>query len=268
MSILVVSDTRIDAGKTTFSTGLLAHTGAVGFKPRAGNDHWHHHDQVRSTTLDGRLHGKDARRLAAASPDSRTPEAINAIHRLWRPTPGRTGLLGQDDRDFVLDRVGDRYVRNATVELPSLVRENLPVEDAIPVETTEALNEAIQRAYLPVLESLAESIGTADRAVVESYANVARPIDGLDPEAVAVLDPGQVRIVDGERFYQGCSLATGTAGTFEGSLEERVPSVMDLIDPVETVELPALPEQVRSDPEEVADAYGDAYARLLDVAGW
>jgi predicted P-loop ATPase/GTPase len=268
MSILVVSDTRVDAGKTTFSAGLLARTGATGFKPRAGNDHWHHHDQVRATTREGRLYGKDARRLAAASPASPDPEEINAIHRLWRPTPGRTGLLGQDGRDFVLDRAGDRYIHNTTVALPTTVRETLPVDDAIPVETTAALNEAIQRVYLPVLESLAESIRATDRAVVESYANVARPIDGLDPDAVAVLDPGQVRIVDGDRFYQGCSLATGTAGTFEGSLEERVPSVLDLVDPVATIDLPALPEQVRSDPTDVATAYEEAYASLLDVADW
>ncbi len=40
MKLLVAGGDRVDAGKTTFSTGLLARTDAVGFKPRAGNDYW------------------------------------------------------------------------------------------------------------------------------------------------------------------------------------------------------------------------------------
>jgi predicted P-loop ATPase/GTPase len=38
MTVLVAGAHEVDAGKTTVSTGLLARTGAVGFKPRAGND--------------------------------------------------------------------------------------------------------------------------------------------------------------------------------------------------------------------------------------
>jgi len=48
MRLLVAGADRVDAGKTTFATGLVAETGAVGFKPRAGNDYWFHHEDVRA----------------------------------------------------------------------------------------------------------------------------------------------------------------------------------------------------------------------------
>jgi len=50
--ILVAGGARVDAGKTTFSTGLVADLAAragdaVGVKPRAGNDYWYDHDDYR-----------------------------------------------------------------------------------------------------------------------------------------------------------------------------------------------------------------------------
>jgi len=131
--ILVAGGARVDAGKTTFSTGLVADLAAragdaVGVKPRAGNDYWYDHDDYRIASDSGRLYGKDARRLAAAStrslasvgersrPEAITPESINPVHRLWRPTPDRTGMLGDTDRTFLCDRVttegGSRFVVN------------------------------------------------------------------------------------------------------------------------------------------------------------
>jgi len=268
MSVLVVGATDVDAGKTTFSTGLVARTDAVGFKPRAGNDFWDHHDKCRTVFAEGRLYGKDATRLVAASPGELEPEAVNPVHRLWQPLPGRTGLLGQEGRDFVVDRVGDEYVRNGTVSVPPSVREALPLSDATVVESTDELNAAVERLYLPALASLTRTVERTERAVVESYAAVARPLRGLEPDAVAVVEPARARIVDGDRFVQGCSIATSAPGTLEGTLEERVPAVLDLVDPVATVELPVLGGDDRSDPDAVADAYRPAYDELLSVAGW
>jgi len=269
MTLLVAGGSRVDAGKTTFSAGLVAHAGAVGFKPRAGNDYWYDHDDYRRAVGEGSLYGKDARRLAAASPGQLAPEDINPVHRLWIPSPGAgTGLLGQGDRSFLVDRVRDGYVVNGTVELPDDVRDGLPLSDAAVVRTVEELNAAIQQSHLRALEALERTIEGADRAVVESYADVARPIQTVEPDAVAVVEPRRVRIFDGSRYLKGCQIATGGSTPLEGQLEERVSDVTDLIDPVETVELPPLPKGVRSEPDAVAAAYEQAYDRLLDAAGW
>ena len=56
MKLLVAGDARVDAGKTTFAAGLLAAIdGAVGFKPRAGNDYWYDHDDAAAALDSGRL---------------------------------------------------------------------------------------------------------------------------------------------------------------------------------------------------------------------
>jgi len=269
MTLLVAGRQRVDAGKTTFSTGLAVYTGAVGFKPRAGNDYWFHHDDYLQSTGNGSLYGKDARRLAGASPGQLDPTDVNPIHRLWRPSPGPgTGLLGQSDRSFVLDRVGESYLVNGRVEVPDAARERLPLADATVIESVEELNAAIQQYHLPALDALERTIERTARAVVESYADVARPIQDLDPDAVAVVGPGRARIYDGSRYAKGCSVAPGGTTQMEGRLEKRVADVTDLIDPVTTVALPGLPSAERSDPDKVAAAYEPAYERLLDVANW
>ena len=269
MTLLVVGADRVDAGKTTFSTGLVAATGAVGFKPRAGNDYWFHHDDYRTALSAGSLYGKDARRLAAASPGSLRPTDINPVHRLWRPAPGDgPGLLGQDDRVFLLDRVGDQYVVNGDETLPDGAREALPLADAVVVDTVEAFNTVMERNHVQRLDALERTIRETDRAVVESYGDVARPIQGIEPDGVAVVEPGRVRIFDGPRFIKGCAVASGAAGAFHGRLEERVSSVTELVDPVAEHPLPALESDERSTPGTVADAYEPAYDALLDTAGW
>src|SRR6056297_4004761 len=126
MTLLVVGADRVDAGKTTFTVGLLEWLDGVGFKPRAGNDHWFDHDDVRDATADGRLYGKDAARLAAASAADVTPEELNPVHRLWRPSPGPdTGMVGQAHREFVFDRVGESFVVNAHADVPESARRRL-----------------------------------------------------------------------------------------------------------------------------------------------
>ena len=264
MKILVVGARRLRAGKTTFSLGLVEHTGAVGFKPRAGNDYWHHHDQYRETVAAGRLYGHDAARLAAASGADVGPEDVNPIHRLWRPLPGRgSGLLGIDDRDFVLDRVGDGYVVNETVEVPERARENLPLEDAVSVGSLAEFNDVMADRHVATQRALLETVRAGDRAVVESYAETARPLDGFEPDAVAVVEPERVRLYDGSRYVKGCEVASGSAR--EGRLEERVGTVTDLLDPESTVSLPPLTGTELSEPAAVASAYEAAYDRLLAV---
>jgi len=259
---LVAGARDVDAGKTTFSVGLLAYLDGVGFKPRAGNDAWFHHDDYRRAIEAGRLYGKDARRLAAASAADVEPEEINPVHRLWRPAPGGDGFIGGDDRSFVLDRVGEGFVVNAAAEVPASAREALPIGDAPRVGSIGELNEQIRARHLPHLRALGRRVAEHDRAVVESYGDIARPLQEMDPDRVAVVEPGRARIYEGSRYWNACEVASGRTGPQEGSLEERVADAVAPIDPVAAVELPALGSGERGDPDAVADAYAEAYEAL------
>ncbi|MFB6141559.1 MAG: ATPase [Halosimplex sp.] len=265
MKLLVSGADRVDAGKTTFTVGLLDRLDAVGYKPRAGNDYWFHQDDYRHAVEQGRLFGKDAKRLAAASPLDLDPEEINPIHRLWRPSPGSgTGMLGQEDRQFVVDRVAENFVVNETVSVPEAARENLPLDDAVRVDSLSAFNDVMAQLHVVALEGIARRIGERERAVVESYGDVARPLSDFEPDAVAVVEPGRARVYDGTRYAKACEVATGSPE--EGQLEERVPNVVDLIDAEGAVALPALTDDERDDPPAVAEAYGEAYEALCSVA--
>lgn len=268
MQLLVAGNTRVDAGKTTFSAGLLNHIGGTGFKPRAGNDYWYDHDDYRHATTAGRLYGKDARRLAAASATDQQPEALNPIHRLWQPSPGpNEGLLGRTDREFVVDRIGaddPTYVVNDTVELPASATSRLSLESALRVASLEAFNDVMSRLHLPVLERIDDRIEAADRAVIESYGAIARPLTGLEPDAVAVVEPGLVRIYGGTRYAKACTVASGSAR--EGRLEVPVDRVLDLIEPKARMELPPLDSETRAEPDGIATAYAPAYDALCTTA--
>ncbi|MGM0606764.1 MAG: ATPase, partial [Halobacteriota archaeon] len=195
MRLLVAGASRVDAGKTTFSAGLISTLdGSIGVKPRAGNDYWFDHDDVRASIADGRLYGGDVRRLVAAGRGAHPPELVNPVHRLWRPTPDRRGMLGEQGRTFLVDRVrtqtGDRFVVNGTAEdaglLPDRIRTQLPIENAPRVRSIPAFNELMTETYLPAFERVRDRIGEADTVVVESYGDIAAPIDGVTFDAVAI----------------------------------------------------------------------------------
>ncbi|MES3516645.1 MAG: ATPase [Natronomonas sp.] len=266
MRLLVAGSAAVDAGKTTFSTGLIERTGLPGYKPRAGNDYWYDHDDVREAAAAGRLYGKDASRLAAVAPGDTTPEEINPVHRLWLPTPGGgTGILGRSDRAFAVDRVrydgADRFVVNGTVDVPEWLDDRLPIEDAQVVDDVETFNEVMSRLHVPAISEFGASM--TDAAVVESYADIALPISEYTPDAVAVVEPRRCRVFDGPRYARACDVASGSP--HEGRLEERVGDVLELLDPVERVRLPALTTDQRRQPEAVAEAYAPAYEALLEA---
>jgi predicted P-loop ATPase/GTPase len=269
MKLLVAGASEVDAGKTTFSAGLVARTGVRGFKPRAGNGYWYDHDDVRRSVRSGRLYGKDAKRLAAVSPGDVRPEVINPVHRLWLPRPGTgKGLLGREGRAFVADRItppGDdaaRHVVNGTVDVPAPVAEGLPLADATVVESLPELNDLMARLHGPALDALAEQVEARDAAIVESYGDIARTLTGFVPDAVAVVEPRRCRVYDGHRYAKACDVASGSA--HEGRLEERVEHVTDLMDAEASVPLSALSSEDRDDPAAIADAYGDAYDAVLE----
>ncbi|MDJ1431832.1 ATPase [Halostagnicola sp. A-GB9-2] len=274
MIFLVVGADHVDAGKTTFSTGLVQRTGGIAFKPRAGNDYWFDHDDCLDALVDGRLYGKDAAKLSRAEDADRPPEALNPVHRLWQPDPdGSTGILGRTDREFVVDRVNrpdddePLFVRNGTADIPDTVAEALPLSDSPTVESVEELNELMQGTYTSAFETLASEIASAELAVVESYGDIARPLEALGEDlvsAVAVVEPGQARIYRGSRFCRACTVASSSPG--EGTLEKRVPDVIGSIDPVARVPLSPLPKKQRQDPTAIAMAYEPAYNALLEAA--
>ena len=278
MKLLVAGDARVDAGKTTFAAGLLASlSDAVGFKPRAGNDYWFDHDDVAAALSEGRLYGKDIATLTDAAANGRVgrdlrEERLNPVHRLWRPTPDRTGLLGEAGRTFLVDRVttadGPQFVVNGAAEDAGLVTDSLfealPLTDVPRVRTVGEFNDLMAERYLPAFERVTERIADTDPAVVESYSDIALPVEGIEFDAVAVVGPTRARIYDGQRYTKACEVASGSAR--EGQLEERVDRVVEMIDPVSTHALTPLTSDERADPALVADAYGPIYETLLDAA--
>lgn len=269
MKLLVAGSAEVDAGKTTFTTGLTERTGVRGYKPRAGNGYWYDHDDYRRAVEEERLYGKDAKKITAATAETIRPEDINPVHRLWLPAPGRgKGVLGRDGRRFLFDRVTldgeDSYVVNGTVEIPPAAQRAFPLEDAPAVESLAELNRLMAERHAPAFEALTEEIGAREAAIVESYANIARPLSGFNPDGVAVVEPRRCRIYDGDRYAKACEVASGSA--HEGRLEERVESVIELLDPIASVTLPALSSDERNDLTVVSDAYETAYDELLGVA--
>ncbi len=282
--LLVVGADRVDAGKTTFAVGALARLqrrdrSPVGVKPRAGNDWWFDHEDCRTALADGRLYGKDARRLVEAADTAPvvdgsgpTIERLNPVHRLWLPTPGRTGLLGERGRQFLVDRVSshdnggatDRFVVNGTADLPEQVRQRLPLAEAPRVDSVAAFNDLMTDQHLPALDRLAERVQEAPTVVVESYADIAWPLRGVGYDAVAVVAPTRVRVYDGDRWALACDTARGSRQ--DGRLEERAGRVAGMIDPLATLDIPPLTSAERSDPAAVADAYAPALDAVLDVA--
>ena len=268
MKLLVVGSAEVDAGKTTFTTGLIERTGIRGYKPRAGNGYWYDQDDYRRAVDEGRLYGKDAKKIAAANGESTPPEAINPVHRLWLPTPGRgKGILGRDGRRFLFDRVtleSDTYVVNGRTEIPPAATRAFPLDRARAVDSLSELNDLMAERHAPALAALGDRIAARDGAIVESYADIARPLSAFEPDAVAVVEPRRCRIYDGGRYAKACEVASGSA--HEGRLEERVAHVVDLLDARASVALPALSSEERDDLATVADAYGGAYDELLEAA--
>ena len=268
MKLLVAGNAEVDAGKTTFTTGLIERTGIRGYKPRAGNGYWYDQDDYRRSVDEGRLYGKDAKRIAAANDGTTPPEAINPVHRLWLPTPGQgKGVLGRDGRRFLFDRVtqeSDTYVVNGEADIPPAATRAFPLEHAHSVDSLPELNDLMAEHHAPALAALGDRIDARTSAIVESYADIARPVSGFDPDAVAIVEPRRCRIYDGERYAKACEVASGSA--HEGRLEERVDHVIELLEALDSVTLPALSSAERDDLATVADAYADAFDALLEAA--
>ena len=257
--ILVAGNATVDAGKTTFTRGLLTTLGGRAIKPRAGNNWWYDHQTVRRALDDGRLFGADAEQLADAHSNAVRPESVNPFHRLWQPAPYAPGdgLIGGIDMEFVLDRVGNHFVVNAQATLPGAVSEALPLADATVVRTLPELNDAMRERHLPRLQGFEAALEGEPTLIVESYGDIALPTASIAYDCVAVVEPGRVRYYDGDRFTRVAQAVSSSPR--EGSMEPVVPDVIRELEPFADLPLPPLRDSQRTTAREIAEAYSSAY---------
>ena len=258
--ILIVGLKEKDAGKTSLALALLAYLrekgfNACGFKPRAGNSVWYDYDVVHEALSQGRLYGKDAKLLKAASASRSVvgaanliEEFINPLHRLWAE-PSLIDPITQIPY-FIIDRVTlwfKEEVRNLVVE-----NEALPVEyryDDTLFEKLRAkasgiyhvrdlytLNTLTEEYYDPAVElAYKRMVEQHDYVVIESYSDIALPWKGIkDLNAVIGVKPGQISVYEPEKYMAAVQLSVSTY-----SQEELATSrIAELVKPIKELKVP------------------------------
>ncbi len=255
--VLVAGLKEQDAGKTTLALALLTYLreqgfNACGFKPRAGNSVWYDYDVVHKALSQGRLYGKDAARLKAASESgsalgSIKEEFINPIHRLWAE-PSRVNPISQIPY-FIVDRITlwfEEGVQNLVIEneaLPAEYKCNDTIFSLLRAKASRVyhardlntLNKltgdyydlAVELAYKKMVEQY-------DCMVIESYSDIALPWKGLnDLDAVIGIRPGLISVFDPKKYLTAVQL---TASTY--SQEELATSkIIELLKPIKEVKV-------------------------------
>jgi len=253
---LIVGLKEKDAGKTSFALALLAYLreegiNASGFKPRAGNSVWYDYDVVHEALTQGRLYGKDAKRLSSASAYSsvsttQIEEFINPIHRLWAE-PSRINPSSQIPY-FILDRITLWYkagVKNMVVENEALsadynnadfrnIRAN--ASTIYPVRDLKTLNTITEKYYSYAVElAYKRMLAQHEYVVIESYSDIALPWNGLnDLDLVIGVKPGQMLAYEPKKYLAAVQLVTQTYSQEEISTAR----IVDLIKPSKEVIVP------------------------------
>jgi len=253
---LIVGLKEKDAGKTSFALALLAYLreegiNASGFKPRAGNSVWYDYDVVHEALTQGRLYGKDAKRLSSASAYSsvsttQIEEFINPIHRLWAE-PSHINPILQIPY-FILDRVTLWYkdgVKNLVVENEALsadynnadfrnIRAN--ASTIYPVRDLKTLNTITERYYSLAVElAYMRMLAQHEYVVIESYSDIALPWNGLnDLDIVIGVKPGQMLVYEPKKYLAAVQLVTPTYSQEEISTAR----IVELIKPLKVVNVP------------------------------
>jgi len=265
-NVLIVGLKEKDAGKTGLALALLAYLrekgfNTCGFKPRAGNSVWYDYDVVHEALSQGRLYGKDAKLLRAASAygsvagtgaevanANLVEEFINPFHRLWTEPP----LIDPISQIpyFILDRVTlwfKEEVKNLVV-----VNEALPVEHRCDdklfrklrarassiyhVRDLNTLNKLTEEYYdLAVELAYKKMVEQHDCVVIESYSDIALPWKGLnDLDVVFGVKPGQISVYEPKKYSTAVQLSASTY-----SQEELATSkIVELIRPIKEVRVP------------------------------
>ncbi|MEA3488556.1 MAG: hypothetical protein U9R10_04810 [Euryarchaeota archaeon] len=254
-NILIVGLKGQDAGKTTFALALLAYLrekghNACAFKPRAGNNVWYDFDIVHDALSQGRLYGKDATRLKAASEfraadDPLSEECINPIHRLWMEPP-RINSLSQIP-GFIIDRVtlwtkdGARTLVVENETLPAMykcsdtliaqLRAN--ASEIYHVRDLNTLNKLTEEYYDLAIElAYKKVVAQHDCVVIESYSDIALPCKGLNNlDAVIGVKPGRISAFDPRKYLAAVQIAAATYS------QEELPTarIIELLKPLKEV---------------------------------
>ncbi len=274
MQVLVVGLRDVDSGKTTLAQALLrslrgAGRGVRPFKPWSASDLWVHHDLVARDLERGRLGSRDAERLQAAAGTALPAPVVNPVHRLWTPLPAREHPRQRSapavDRVARLDGRVEAVVHPG-VELPEEVEAWLAGVDGVHrVGGSRDLTVLQGEHHVPAVREAWAEVREGDGwVVVESYSDVATP-PGLDlvPEVVLAAEPGRVHRFHGPRFVRALEVAVGSGGVGSEAAAWRV---LDLVDPVASVEVPRLAGDARGSVDAVAEAYGPALAELVPEA--
>jgi len=254
-NILIVGLKGQDAGKTTLALALLAYLrekgfNACAFKPRAGNNVWYDFDVVHDALSQGRLYGKDATSLKAASAFSATDdplleECINPIHRLWMEPP-RINSMSQIP-GFIIDRVTLWYkdgARNLVVEnetLPAmykcsdtlLAQLRANASEIYHVRDLNTLNKLTEEYYDLAIElAYKKVVAQHDCVVIESYSDIALPWNGLNIlDAVIGIKPGRISAFDPQKYLAAVQIAASTYS------QEELPTarIIELLKPLKEV---------------------------------
>lgn len=257
-NLLVVGLKEWEAGKTTVAQALLLSlhdlgVNAAGFKPKAGNTLWYDYDVVYESLNQGRLYGKDSKRLREASCTDLPEELISPIHRLWATPPHHLKQNLTTLPYFIVDRVTlwqekseEIAVVNDTLPF-SYGREHLvnnlyqAMTEVRHVSNVKELNEVITGYYPRAVEQAYKRISSQHEAVVcESYADIALPWKGLkNLDLVLAVQPGYVQAYSPEKYLSAVSLSA------KRKREQRTQEVLDLLNPIKTVKFPPYrPQQV------------------------
>lgn len=250
-NLLVVGLKEWEAGKTTVAQALLLGlqdrgVNAAGFKPKAGNTLWYDYNVVYESLKQGRLYGKDSKRLKEASYTDLPEELITPIHRLWATPPHHLKQNLATLPYFIVDRVTlwqEKNLEMAVVNdtLPfSYGRESL-VDNLYKADTevrhvsnVKELNEVIKGYYPRAVELAYNRISSQHEAVVcESYADIALPWKGLkNLDLVLAVQPGYVQAYSPEKYLSAVNLSA------KRRREQRTREVLGLLKSIETVKVP------------------------------
>jgi predicted P-loop ATPase/GTPase len=254
---LVVGLKELNAGKTTIARALLRclrdrGMRACGFKPKAGNTLWYDYDVVHEALRQGRLYGKDAKRLKEASSTALPEELVNPIHRLWATPPhhltpdlaslpyfivDRVTFWGEQPSELVVvnDALPFKHGREGLVA--NLYKPGTEVEH---VTTCRTMNMIVDRSYEEAIERAHRRIAEEHDAVIyESYADIALPWRGItDLDVVLAVHPGYIHAYDPDRYLSALHLYSRMLR------EKRTENVVDMLKPIKTVRVPPYRSEV------------------------
>ncbi len=271
MIVLVVGSDRVDAGKRRSRSACSSEPAPPATSPARATT-----SGSTTTTVSVRSPMDDC--TAKTRRDSRTQRDASGP-RVAQPGPSavateprrRSGLFGRADREF--RRQGRSTCRRRRDVRPKRHRRYSGDRRrrAPRGGDSDRDRRGVRRTRKAVIRPRVRTAGDGDRRrrdrrrrVLQRRRTALQALDPASVAAVAAVEPGRARIYRGDRYCRACEIASSSA--IDGRLEKRVPDVLEYLDPLERVGLPALGSDRRSEPERIARAYDEAYDALLEAA--